>query len=107
MVKELTNLEEFSEAIGNEKTGLVVVDFFTTWCNPCKKIAPMYESMSEKYTNIHFYKINAENPSLQNITEACEIISLPTFCLFKSGKYITRFVNADPVGLEKIILENM
>lgn len=105
-VKEIITLNDFSTALGDESKGLVIIDFFTTWCGPCKRIAPDYIRMAEKYSTVSFYKINAENENLANIVAACEIVSLPTFCFFKAGKYIGRFVNADPVGLEKSIVES-
>ncbi|AEQ60745.1 Thioredoxin [Acanthamoeba polyphaga mimivirus] len=105
-VEEIITLNDFSTALGDESKGLVIIDFFTTWCGPCKRIAPDYIRMAEKYPTVSFYKINAENENLANIVAACEIVSLPTFCFFKAGKYIGRFVNADPVGLEKSIVES-
>ncbi|AKI80279.1 thioredoxin [Acanthamoeba polyphaga mimivirus] len=105
-VEEIITLNDFSTALGDESKGLVIIDFFTTWCGPCKRIAPDYIRMAEKYPTVSFYKINAENENLSNIVAACEIVSLPTFCFFKGGKYIGRFVNADPVGLEKSIVKS-
>lgn len=107
MVKELKNTTEFTAAIGDEQTGLVVVDFFAEWCGPCKRIAPMVDELTEKYKNVGFYKVDADNKELQKICNACAIKSLPTFCFFVGGKYIKEMVGANIAGLEKMINENM
>ena len=105
MVKELKTTEEFANAIGDEKNGLVVIDFFTDWCGPCKKIAPKFAEFAEKYPAIGFYKINADNENLVEVIDACMVKSLPTFCLFCGGKYVTCTVGANEENLEKLILQ--
>ena len=107
MVKELKNKKDFSSAVGNEGTGLVVIDFFADWCGPCKRIAPKIDAFTEKYKNVGFYKINVENQELSKICEACQIKSLPTFCLFVGGKYITNLVGANESELEKLVVKYM
>lgn len=106
MVMEIKSVEEFTKAIGDEKMGLVIVDFFTEWCGPCKKFAPVYSKMSEKYTNVGFYKVNCEMEDVMEVVEACSIDRFPTFCFFLGGKYIGRMVGADERGLLKMITEN-
>lgn len=107
MVKELKCVPDFAEAIGNESTGLVIIDFFTDWCGPCKKIAPLYEKMAENFKDVCFYKINAECGDVAKIVEVCKVQALPTFCLFCGGKYITNMVGANDKLLESMIVQNM
>ena len=105
MVKELKNLVDFADAVGNEKTGLVVVDFFADWCGPCKMIAPKFAKLSEKYPTVGFYKINSDNKDMIEVTKACQITSLPTFCFFNGGKYTTNMTGANDKELEKLIVQ--
>ena len=107
MVKELKNVTEFAVAIGNEETGLVVIDFFADWCGPCKRIAPKIDTFAETYNNVGFYKINTDNEELAQVCDVCKIKSLPTFCFFIGGKYVTNMVGSNETELEKLILNNI
>ena len=105
MVVEIKTIEQFKSVVGDENTGLVIIDFFAQWCGPCKIIAPKFLKMSEKHTKVGFYKIDADNNEMQNICTACNIQSLPTFCFFLKGKYITNMAGADDKKLEKLIIQ--
>ena len=105
MVKEIKNINDFREAIGN--TGLVIIDFFAKWCRPCMQFTPKLEKMAEKYSNVGFYKINVDTEDTEGICSACDINLLPTFCLFVSGVYVTKMTGADDAKLEKLIIENL
>lgn len=104
MVVELKTIEEFANAINNETNKLVVVDFFTQWCGPCKAIAPKFVKLSEKYSDVGFYKIDADNADLAEVTDACMVKSLPTFCFFVDGKYVNSVIGANDQNIEKMIL---
>jgi len=109
MVKNITNLSEFAACLGNVETGLVVIDFFTDWCGPCKRIAPGYLALAEKYPLVSFCKLNATNvdtqPEIAQIMNACQIGSFPTFCFFKGGKYLDKLIGADLGKLEQLVLQ--
>ena len=107
MVKELKTVTEFAAAIGDEKTGVVVIDFFADWCGPCKRIAPLIDTCAKTYEDVGFYKINVENKDLSKICDACKIKSLPTFCFFVSGKYVNEFVGANATEVEKLVNKNL
>lgn len=102
MTKEIGTIDEFGEYIINENN-LVVIDFYANWCSPCKKIAPQFDNLSYKYPNVKFFRINTENEFLRNIVDIFQIQSLPTFCIFKNGKYETRTIGADINGIENMI----
>jgi thioredoxin 1 len=104
MVVELKTIEEFANAI-NVENKLVIVDFFTHWCGPCKAIAPRFAKLAEKYPMVGFYKIDADNNDLSEVTEACMIKSLPTFCYFINGKFITSITGANDKEIEKFIID--
>ena len=106
-MSEITTIQEFADAIGDETKKLVVVDFFTTWCGPCKRIAPFYYSLAEKYHDVGFYKIDADKADVKAVTQACEVKSFPTFCIFIGGKYTSKVLGANESELEKAIRENL
>lgn len=76
----------------------VAVDCYATWCGPCQMISPRFESFSEKYSNIHFVKVNVDEA--QEIATQLGISSLPTFIFYKGGKEVTKFLGADVSRLE-------
>ena len=78
-VIELTK-ENFDETIqGNE---IVVLDFWAPWCGPCKQFAPIYEEISEKFSEtVVFAKINTEDE--QDLAGHFQIRSIPTIMLFR------------------------
>jgi len=55
---DITSEEAFDKTIGSAGSALVVVDYSTTWCGPCKVIAPKFEEMSDKYPDAVFLKVS-------------------------------------------------
>lgn len=67
----------------------VLVDFWASWCGPCKLIAPIIEELSEEYQGIvSVYKVNAET-ELDTVKEY-SVRALPTIMLFNNGKVVFR-----------------
>ncbi|RME75760.1 MAG: thioredoxin [Planctomycetota bacterium] len=82
-VEKITS-KEFDEKV--LKADLpVVVDFYADWCAPCKMLAPILDSMAEKFEGkVKFVKVNTdENPDLR---EKYQIMGVPTLMFFKNGK---------------------
>lgn len=95
MVKEITSA---SEVISWDK---VVIDFYATWCGPCKRIAPLFNEIAEKYPEISFYKVNVDEAA--ELSESFSIESLPTFVFFHNGKITRRMEGANPNELLSIV----
>lgn len=71
-------------------TGLVVVTFSTTWCGPCKVLSPELQKMSEKYSNIKVFKINAE--SARELSKQYGVSSVPHTVALNDGKVIDTMI---------------
>ena len=84
MVKNI-NENEFEKEI---EKGKVLVDFYATWCGPCKMLSPVIEEFSEKYSDIKFLKVNVDN-ELQ-LAQKFNVMSIPTLILFEDGKEIKK-----------------
>jgi len=102
VVKHVTSKDEFAATVkGNS---VVVVDFYATWCGPCKRIAPAVEQMSEKYQNVIFIKVDVDE--LEDVAKAEAITAMPTFRVYKGGKSIDELVGASTDKLEAMIVKN-
>ena len=82
MLKHINNRDEFNAAI---KEGTVLVDFFATWCGPCKMLSPVLEEVS-KETDVLIVKVDVDEAgplSAQYVIQA-----VPTLMLFKNGQQV-------------------
>ncbi len=90
MADSLTYLtdENFKETIAH---GVTLVDFYATWCGPCRMIAPIVEQLAGMvHDKARIAKIDIDQA--QNVTADLQITSVPTLILFKDGKEMKRVV---------------
>jgi thioredoxin 1 len=102
MVKEIQSLEEFEREIAGP--GLVVVDFFTTWCGPCKQVAPFIEGLAAKYPEVKFIKVDIEKN--EDIAAPRRISSIPTFHFIVKGNLVDELKGANPQALEQKVMQH-
>lgn len=103
---ELKHLKtsEFDQAV-NAGDDLVVVDFFATWCGPCKMLGPVVERMADKYTDVHFYKVDIDEEI--DLASRFQVMSVPTLLYMKRGQVVSKSVGlVSPADMEKEISEN-
>ena len=86
MVIEL-NKNNFDEEI---KKGIVIVDFWASWCFPCKKLSPLIEELSKEVKQVKFGKLNADEN--EEIASKHSIMGLPTLIVFKNGNEAGRVI---------------
>ncbi|MBG7610273.1 MAG: thioredoxin [Anaerolineae bacterium] len=75
---DITN-DTLQDTIANND--IVIIDFWAPWCGPCKSFAPTYESVSEKYDDVVFAKVNTEDE--QELAASFQIRSIPTLMIFR------------------------
>ncbi|RLV89088.1 Thioredoxin-1 [Spathaspora sp. JA1] len=102
MVQTVASTQEFQESLKYE--GLVVVDFFATWCGPCKMIAPLLEKFSSEYPQVKFLKVDVDQ--FGSIAQEYEVTSMPTIIFFKNGQQVQKVIGANPAALKSAIANN-
>lgn len=99
MVATVSNAQEFKEILKHD--GLVVVDFFATWCGPCKMIAPLIEKFSQQHPEAKFVKVDTDE--VPDLSQEYEITAMPTILFLKGGKVVERVTGANPAGIKAAI----
>lgn len=92
--------EQFNDTInGND---IVLVDFWASWCGPCRAFAPTFQASSEKHPDVVFAKVDTE--AEQGLAQAANIRSIPTLMAFKKGKLVFNQPGALPApALEELV----
>ncbi len=86
---EIHSEKEFESIINKDEISVVV--FSTDWCPDCLYIKPFMPQIEEDFSNLKFYLVNRDN--LMNIAIQYDVLGIPSFVCFRSGKEISRFVS--------------
>lgn len=88
---ELTE-KNFEETLA--KGGILFIDFWASWCGPCKAFAPVFEAAAAKHSDIIFAKVNTDQQ--QALAQAFEIQAIPTLAVFRDGILVGQNAGALP-----------
>lgn len=91
MIKLNPTVEEFNEITSKGKT---VVDFWASWCGPCRAQAPIVEELA-RTTDINLVKIDVDTDD--TLPADFQVSSIPTLVLFEDGVVVERFVGLTPL----------
>ena len=100
----LIHLEKNQNLLDLVKEGTVLVDFFATWCGPCKMLAPELEDYAEQNPNVTVIKIDVDEP--QNEAAKFNIRSVPTLLVFKNGSLVKETAGYRDVDGLKDLVDN-
>lgn len=91
MVKTLTK-ENFEGEVLNA-SGPVLVDFWASWCGPCRMVSPIIDELAEEYAGkLTVGKVNVDEQS--ELASQYAVVSIPTILVFKNGKVVEKKVGA-------------
>ena len=96
-ISELTEETFDAEVLQDKK--FVIVDFWASWCTPCRMLAPILEEIADEYPNIKVCKLNVDDAP--NIAERYGIMSLPALLFFDSGEIINESIGL--VSRERVL----
>ena len=92
---QIVNSKEFEQIISQETN--VLVDFFATWCGPCKMLGPVLEELDQKWSgNPRIIKVDVDESS--DLAMRFGIMSVPTMILFKNGQPVKQLQGYQPAA---------
>ncbi len=93
-IVRVMNEDEFNSKIENG-SGIAVVDFFATWCGPCKMLAPVFEeAANEAGSKANFVKIDIDQS--MELARKYSVSTVPTIMIFKDGKPVETLIGFMP-----------
>ncbi|GMM35524.1 hypothetical protein DASC09_028490 [Saccharomycopsis crataegensis] len=99
LIRQLKTLDEVNNTIKSEK--LTLVDFYATWCGPCKAVSPILEKLAVEYPNVQFRKVDVDESN--EVAMEYGITAMPTFVLFKNNEPIGKITGANINAIQKVL----
>ena len=92
MIEKVNDINVLADILKNNQD--VVIDAWAPWCGPCKRIAPTFENLANKYEGkVVFIKVNVDES--MDISQKFQVQSLPTFIFIKDGHFKEKLLGAD------------
>lgn len=100
---KVIDAEQFQKDVLDNK-GVVLVDFFATWCGPCKMLTPILENLAPEFEGkIPIYKVDID--AQQQLAAKYRVMSVPTMKVFKDGEVVETIVGLQPESVLKAKLD--
>lgn len=94
------SISEFEAA--RDRNAVVVLDFYATWCGPCKALAPQIEALATAFAGrAAFYKVDVDE--LQTLADLYQISAMPTIIILKQGKVFGRVQGANLKAIQDYV----
>lgn len=101
-IKQIKTTDEMLKLI-KDPSKLSVIDFYATWCGPCKTMVPFLSKFVGTYPDVNFYKVDVDESS--DLAEYFGVSAMPTFVFARDEEVLHKIRGANPAGLEKAIKE--
>lgn len=106
MVHQVKSKEELQKKFDEAGNKLVVVDFFATWCGPCKRIAPFLDELAKKHAD-SLVMLKVDVDEIDELVKEYKIEIMPTFVFKRSGQHIDTLVGSNEEKLETLIKKHL
>lgn len=103
-VHKINTPDEFDTALKSNK--VIIVKFTATWCGPCKKIAPLFKTLSDENSDIYFIEVDVDKMTKsggEDVLSNCGVTCMPMFITFYDSKIVDNFPGADSEKLTKMV----
>lgn len=81
----------------------VLIDFWASWCGPCKMLAPTIDALAEELSDVKVCKVNVDEEMA--LAEKFQVMSIPTLVVIKDGKVVNQTVGVQPKDAIRKLLE--
>ena len=98
---KIVNKSEFESII---KDGYTLVDFFATWCGPCKMLGPVLEELDGEFPNVDFIKVDVDQE--EGLAQQYNVMSIPTVFILKDGEIVAKTGGMQPKSTMKLFIES-
>jgi len=105
-VYEVDNEAEFERIAKWDDGGLLIIDFYATWCAPCKVIAPHFDKLAESprfAAKARFARVDVDKAN--TLAARFGIRAMPTFLVLQGGKKVAEAVGANPQSLKAVVTQ--
>ncbi|GAA5976562.1 hypothetical protein JCM11641_001340 [Rhodosporidiobolus odoratus] len=97
-VKSLAQLEDLT----TDEAKVSVIDFWATWCGPCRAIAPVFQRLASQYAGkVQFLKVDVDQA--RDVAARYQVSSMPTFIVMKGSSKVDEMKGANPAGLMALV----
>ena len=100
-ITQISNIYQLIQQLKNNGSKTIVVKCFVNWCGHCKRAAPVYAQLSDRYNNIVFLEVDMDIG--KDIGESYGVSGFPTFLIFKNGQLQNKVIGADMEKLEVLM----
>lgn len=103
MIAHISTLQELKDVQASYRT--VVLDFYATWCGPCKALAPYLERWEQQYSGTKFLKVDVDES--QDLSDMFHVSAMPTIVLLQDGVVVARVEGANIAAIQKHLEQHL